>query len=96
MTKSELIRKVQERISDYPSRDVAYAVLVVFDAMVRALIRGERIEIRDFGNITVRHRRSIRGRNPKTSDIIELPPRKIPFFKVGKELYDMINGRKGL
>jgi integration host factor subunit beta len=62
--------------------------------MIRALKRNERIEIRGFGNITVRRRRSILGRNPKTSDIIRLPERNVPFFKVGKELHDMINGCK--
>lgn len=96
MTKSELIKKVHERMSDYPAKDMAHAVNVIFDAMVKALMKGERIEIRDFGNVTVRHRRPIQGRNPKTSEVIKLHPRKIPFFKVGKELYNMINGKTGL
>jgi len=91
MTKKELIKRVQEEIGHYPPKDIAYAVQLVFEAMSSALKRGERIEIRGFGNFTIRKRREIKGRNPKTSDVINLPARKVPFFKVGKDLYDMIN-----
>jgi integration host factor beta subunit len=91
MTKRELVKKVQEEIGHYPPKDIAYVVYLIFAAMSDALKRGERIEIRGFGNFTVRRRREIRGRNPKTSDAINLPARKVPFFKVGKDLYDMIN-----
>ncbi|HVO66891.1 MAG TPA: HU family DNA-binding protein [Syntrophales bacterium] len=94
MTKKELIKKVQEEIEVYPDKDISYAVHLVFDAMIGALKRNERIEIRGFGNFTVRSRRPILGRNPKTSNLVHVPGRKIPFFKVGKELQDMINGRK--
>ncbi len=93
MTKKELIKRVQEKIEVYPAKDISYAVHLVFEAMIRALKRNERIEIRGFGNITVRSRRPILGRNPKTSDIVHVPGRKLPFFKVGRELKDMINGR---
>ena len=91
MTKRELVKKVQEEIGHYPSKDIAYVVYLIFEAMSSALKRGERIEIRGFGNFTVRRRREIQGRNPKTSNAINLPARKVPFFKVGKDLYDMIN-----
>ena len=91
MTKRELVKKVQEEIGHYPPKDIAFVVYLIFAAMSGALKRGERIEIRGFGNFTVRNRREIRGRNPKTSDVINLPARKVPFFKVGKDLYDMIN-----
>jgi len=94
MTKKELIKRVQEKIEVYPSKDISYAVHLVFEAMIGALRRNARIEIRGFGNITVRSRGPILGRNPKTSDIVHVPERKIPFFRVGKELNDMINGRK--
>lgn len=94
MTKKELIKRVQEKIEVYPSKDISYAVHLVFEAMVRALKRNERIEVRGFGNITVRSRGPILGRNPKTSDLVHVPGRKIPFLKIGKELKDMINGRK--
>jgi len=91
MTKKELIKRVQEKIEDYPAKDVSYAVQVVFDAMTGALKRNERIDLRGFGNFTIRRRRAIIGRNPKTADLVHVPRRKIPFFKVGKELKDMIN-----
>ena len=91
MTKKELIKKVQEKIEDYPAKDVSYAIHVIFEAMTGALKRNERIELRGFGNFTIRSRRPILGRNPKTADIVHVPGRKIPFFKVGKELKDMIN-----
>jgi len=91
MTKRELVKRVQEKIGDYPPKDIAYVVHLVFEAMSAALKRGERIEIRGFGNFTVRNRRQIQGRNPKTSVVISLPARKVPFFKVGKDLNDMVN-----
>lgn len=91
MTKKELIKRVHERIEDYPAKDVSYAIHIIFDAMTRALKRGERIELRGFGNFTIRHRRPLLGRNPRTADIVHVPGRKIPFFKLGKELKDMIN-----
>jgi integration host factor subunit beta len=94
MTKRELVKRVQEKIGHYPPKDIAYVVYLIFEAMSSALKRSERIEIRGFGNFTVRNRREIQGRNPKTSDVINLPARKVPFFKVGKDLYDMINRYK--
>ena len=94
MTKRELIKRVREKIRDYPPKDIAYVVYLIFEAMSGALKRGERIEIRGFGNFTVRNRRQIQGRNPKTSDVINVPARKVPFFKVGKDLNNMINRYK--
>ncbi len=91
MTKRELVKSVQEKVEEYPPKDIAYVVHIVFEAMSAALKRGERIEIRGFGNFTVRNRRQIKGRNPKTAVVINLPARKVPFFKVGKDLKDMIN-----
>ncbi|MGZ3577644.1 MAG: HU family DNA-binding protein [Syntrophales bacterium] len=94
MTKRELVKSVQEKVEEYPPKDIAYVVEIVFEAMSAALKRGERIEIRGFGNFTVRNRRQIQGRNPKTAVVISLPARKVPFFKVGKDLNDMINRYK--
>ncbi|MEN6318729.1 MAG: HU family DNA-binding protein [Syntrophaceae bacterium] len=94
MTKKELVKKVYERIEVYPSKDISYIVDLILEAMIGALKRSERIEIRDFGHFTVRRRKPIRGRNPKTSDIVHIPERRVPFFKVGKGLDDMINGRR--
>ncbi|MEN6331546.1 MAG: HU family DNA-binding protein [Smithella sp.] len=86
MTKKDLIIKLQEALRVYTHKDVAYAVNIIFDSMVDALKRGERIEIRGFGNITIRERKERLGRNPKSGAEVKLEKRKTPFFKTGKEL----------
>ena len=91
MTKKDLIIKSQETLKVYAHKDVAYAVNIIFDSMVDALKRGERIEIRGFGNMTVRERKARLGRNPKSGAEVKLEKRKTPFFKTGKELRLMVN-----
>jgi len=91
MTKRELIAKVQKEIEPYSKQDASHAVDIIFEAMVRAMQNNERIEIRGFGNFTIRRRKPVLGRNPKTTEIIHIPGKRIPFFKVGKELNEMIN-----
>jgi integration host factor beta subunit len=86
MTKKDLIIKLQEVLKVYSHKDAAYAVNIIFDSMADALKRGERIEIRGFGNMTVRERKSRIGRNPKSGAEVKLEKRKTPFFKTGKEL----------
>jgi len=86
MTKKDLIVKLQETLKVYTHKDLAYAVNIIFDSMVDALKRGERIEIRGFGNLTIRERKARLGRNPKSGAEVKLENRKIPFFKTGKEL----------
>ncbi len=90
MTKSELIEAVIES-GDYPRRHVEVAVNAMFDTMVRALVNGERIEIRGFGNFTVRHYDAYVGRNPKSGESVRVPEKRMPFFKTGKDLRDRIN-----
>ena len=91
MTKKDLVEKVQERLKDYPKKDVVFAVNIIFQTMTDALIRNERVDVRGFGNFTVRSRNSREGRNPKTGAIIDVPSRKVPFFRVGKELKKLVN-----
>ncbi len=86
MTKRDLILKLQDVLKIYAYKDVAYSVNIIFNSMIDALKRGERIEIRGFGNITVRERKARLGRNPKSGDEVRLGKRKTPFFKAGKEL----------
>ncbi|PKN69535.1 MAG: integration host factor subunit beta [Deltaproteobacteria bacterium HGW-Deltaproteobacteria-12] len=93
MTKNDLIAKVQEALKVYSRKDAAYAVNIIFDSMVEALKRGERIEIRGFGNMTVRERKSRLGRNPKSGQAVKLESRKTPFFKTGKELRLKVDGK---
>jgi integration host factor subunit beta len=91
MTKRDLIAKVQDLLKEYPRKDVAHGVEIVFESMVDALKKNERIEIRGFGNFTVRTREPRRGRNPMTGASVEVPPRRFPFFKVGKELKERVD-----
>lgn len=93
MTKRELVAKVQEEFTDNRAADIAFAVYRMFDAMKEALERGERIDIRDFGNFTVRNRKARQARNPKTTATVKLKERRIPFFKVGKELKERVAGK---
>ena len=90
MTKSQLVDAVTQQ-SGHPHKVVETAVNMVFDSMVGALQRNERIEIRGFGNITVRNYRAYTGRNPKTGEQVSVPPKRMPFFKVGKDLRDRVN-----
>lgn len=91
MTKKDLIIILQEKLKVYARKDVTYAVNIIFDSMADALARDERIEIRGFGNFTVRERKSRLGRNPKSGAQVKLEKRKTPFFKTGKELRLMVN-----
>jgi integration host factor subunit beta len=94
MTKRDLIAKVQDLLKEYPRKDVAQAVEIVFESMVDAMKKNERIEIRGFGNFTVRTREPRRGRNPMTGASVDVPPRRFPFFKVGKELKERVDEKK--
>lgn len=91
MTKKDLIVKLQKQLKVYTQKDIAYAVNIIFDSMTDALNRGDRIEIRGFGNFTIRERKSRMGRNPKSGVEVKLEKRKTPFFKTGKELRLMVN-----
>ncbi|MEZ4448668.1 MAG: HU family DNA-binding protein [Nannocystaceae bacterium] len=94
MTKSELIERVAEQAKLSKGR-AELVVNAVFDAMVDALRRGDGIEIRGFGTFTVRHYKPYQGRNPRTGDPVRVSPKRLPYFKVGKELRERINGVRG-
>ena len=90
MLKSDLIEKVAKELNI--NHDLAQlAISAIFDTMSEALAKGEGIEIRGFGSFTVRHYKGRDGRNPKTGETVSVPPRKKPFFKVGKELKNRVN-----
>jgi len=91
MVKSELIQKLSEDAS-IPPKIAEIAVNTVFSSMTDALIKGEGIEIRGFGSFKVREYRGRTGNHPRTGTTIEIAPKKRPFFKVGKELRERING----
>ena len=91
MTKSELINSVAERLTYLTRKDAEIIVNTIFDSMVDALVGGDRIEIRGFGSFKVKNRGDREGRNPKTGDSVHIPAKRMPFFKIGKELYERIN-----
>jgi integration host factor subunit beta len=90
MTKSELIEAVAQRSNITKSR-AELVVNCVFDAMTAALERGEGIEIRGYGSFTVREYHAYEGRNPRTGKAVSVPEKRLPFFKVGKELKALVN-----
>ncbi|MBI5419733.1 MAG: integration host factor subunit beta [Deltaproteobacteria bacterium] len=91
MTKSDLVQKLSEHVTTLTKKECEAIVDTVFDHMKDALQRGEKIEIRGFGSFTVRVRRAKEGRNPKTGEKVSIPEKRIPFFKVGKELRELVN-----
>ena len=90
MTKSDLIDVLCET-QKIPKGRAELLVQVVFDSMEAALKRGERIEIRGFGSFEIREYRAYEGRNPRTGTAVAVKPKRLPFFKVGKELKERIN-----
>ena len=90
MTKAELVEEVS-RVSDLTKKHSEVIVDTVFKSIIDALHRGEKIELRGFGSFRLRSRKSRTGRNPKTGEKVEVPSKKIPYFKPGKELKELIN-----
>ncbi len=94
MTKRDLIDEVVRLYPRFSRRDAEVMVNAVFDSMTKALAGGERIEIRGFGSFVVKHRQAREGRNPKTGEIVPVMAKKVPFFKVGKELKLRVDGKE--
>jgi integration host factor subunit beta len=96
MTKSDLIDVLCE-MQKIPKGRAELLVQVIFESMEEALKRGERIEIRGFGSFELRSYKPYEGRNPRTGVRVSVQPKRLPFFKVGKELKERVNeGRKGV
>jgi integration host factor subunit beta len=89
MNKTDIIDKIAEEVR-VNQKIAKTAVETVIESISKAIIDGERVEIRGFGNFTLREYKAYRGRNPKTGEVVNVPPKKLPYFKVGKELKDMI------
>jgi integration host factor subunit beta len=90
MTKAELVKEVATA-ADLTKKHSEVIVNVVFQSIINALQQDEKVELRGFGSFRIRQRRSRQGRNPKTGDKVQVPPKKIPYFKPGKELKQFIN-----
>src|SRR6516225_7669369 len=91
MTKADLIEEVS-RVVEMTRKESEVIVEAIFDSIVRSLRGGDKIEIRGFGSFRTRQRQSRVGRNPKTGTRVEVPAKKIPYFKPSKELKDVVNG----
>ncbi len=92
MTKAELVEEVA-RAAELTKKDAEVIVEEVFKNIVQALNRGEKIELRGFGSFRVRQRDARRGRNPKTGAPVDIPAKRVPYFKPGKELKELINAQ---
>jgi integration host factor subunit beta len=90
MTKAELIDEVS-KVVEMTRKDSETIVETIFDSIVNSLHKGEKIEIRGFGSFRTRQRQPRVGRNPKTGSRVEVPSKRIPFFKPSKELRDLVN-----
>ena len=95
MTKSELIDAVAAR-GELTKARAELVVNCVFDTMIEHMRKGEGIEIRGFGSLTVRPYKPYEGRNPRTGQPVEVPAKRLPFFKVGKELRELVNSSRHL
>ncbi len=90
MTTAQLIQELLERSNILSQQDAKTIVNTIFSSMVQALVKGERIEIRGFGNFTMRSYQSYQGRNPRSGFKVQVAPKRLPHFKVGKELKERV------
>lgn len=94
MTKADLIVAL-EKTSNLTRKQSEAVVNICFESMIKTLYDDERIEIRGFGAFANRNYKSYEGRNPKTGNIVKVSPKKVPFFKVGKELKELVDSGRG-
>ena len=90
MTKADLIDELS-KVCQMTKRESESIVNAVFESITDALARGQKVELRGFGSFKVRRRRARRGRNPKTGSLVSVPAKRVPVFKVGKRLRDLVS-----
>ena len=93
MIRSELIQKIADENPHLYQRDVEKIVNVIFDEIIEAMARGDRVELRGFGAFSVKKRDARKGRNPRTGEAVDVDEKHVPFFKTGKLLRDRLNGQ---
>lgn len=93
MTKADLVERVAKE-ADMTKKDAEQLVEIIFDSIITSLNKGEKIELRGFGSFRVRQRNARKGRNPKTGDSVNIPAKRVAYFKPGKELKEVINEGK--
>lgn len=94
MTRSALIEKVSERVEGLTLKQTEIVVETVFESIKEALQRGEKIEIRGFGNFRLKERLPRKARNPKTGESVDVPQKKAVRFKAGKALREALNAEE--
>lgn len=92
MIRSELIQKIADEHPDLSQREVERIVNTIFEEIIEAMARGDRVELRGFGAFSVKHREGRTGRNPRTGEAVEVEEKHVPFFKTGKLLRERLNG----
>jgi integration host factor subunit beta len=90
MTKAELVERVSEQIN-LTKKQTEVIVNILFQSITDALSQGDKVELRGFGSFRIRYRNPREGRNPKTGDSVDIPAKRVPFFKAGKELREMVD-----
>jgi integration host factor subunit beta len=91
MTKAELVEKVSDKVNGLTKKQTEVIINTIFDSIKEALGTGDKIEIRGFGSFKIRTRKEREGRNPKTGTPVSVPAKKVPFFKAGKELKELVD-----
>jgi integration host factor subunit beta len=93
MIRSELIQKIADENPHLYQRDVERIVNTIFEEIIEAMARGDRVELRGFGAFSVKKRDARTGRNPRTGAAVNVDEKHVPFFKTGKYLRDRLNGK---
>jgi integration host factor subunit beta len=92
MIRSELIQKIADENPHLYQRDVERLVNTIFEEIIAAMARGDRVELRGFGAFSVKKREARIGRNPRTGEAVAVEEKHVPFFKTGKALRERLNG----
>ncbi len=96
MTKSALVEATARKVKNFSKKDIETIVDIIFNSMTESLRTGDKVEIRGFGSFKVKERRSRKGRNPKTGETINIPFKRVPFFKAGKDLKERVDNKQNL
>ncbi len=91
MTRSELIARITEKLEGYTLKQTEIIVETFFDSIKEALKAGEKVELRGFGNFRLKKRRARKARNPRTGESVDVPEKRVVYFKAGKELKELLN-----
>ena len=93
MTKAELVNKLAEKVPDITKKRAEVIINVILGSIINALASNDKVEVRGLGSFKLRSRKERNGRNPKTGEPVTVPAKKVPFFKTGKELKELVDGK---